>query len=102
MDRLASLRELLKETPGDLFLHYAIALELAAQGNRAEAISRIENIIAENPDYLGAYYQLGQYYEQENNFESAAKIYTAGISVAEKQGNKKTLSELRTALELLD
>src|SRR5574337_999883 len=101
MDRLSALRELLKETPGDPFLHYAIALEIAARGNRAEAIERIQKLLEEKPGYLGAYYQLGQFYEQENNFEAAAKTYEAGIEIAKQQRNLKTLGELRTALDLI-
>ena len=102
MDRLTALTEMLKENPHDPFLQYGIALEYASKGDVPEAIARIEKLLSEHPDYLGAYYQLGQYYEIEDNSEEAIDTYRRGIMLAEKQGNKKTLGELRSALELLD
>jgi Tfp pilus assembly protein PilF len=101
MNRLAALLEMLAESPNDSFLRYGIALEYAKADDRKKAIQLIEELIVDQPEYLGAYYQLGQYYEQENESEKAADIYQRGMTLAEKQGNKKTLGELKTALEML-
>src|ERR1041385_4942437 len=97
-DRLSQLEELLKDDPHDSFLQYGIALELAKKGNVPEAISRIEKLLSEKPDYIGAYYQLGQYYEAEGNNEEAIDTYKKGILVAQKINNVKTMNELREAL----
>ncbi len=102
MDRLAQLELLLKEDPNDPFLHYGIALEYAARGDKNEAITRIEKLLAENPDYLGAYYQLGQLYEQTQQNEKALATYRTGAALAQKTGNKKTLGELNEALWMLE
>lgn len=102
MDRLDQLRELLKDDPNDPFLRYAFALEHAARGQRTEAITLIENLLKEQPDYLGAYYQLGQYYEQEGRNDDAIRTYQSGVALAQKQGNKKTLGELNEALWMLE
>lgn len=101
-DRLSQLEELLKADPHDSFLQYGIALEIAKKGNVPEAISRIERLLSEKPDYLGAYYQLGQYYEVEGNSEEAIDIYKKGILLAKKMQNIKTENELRSALENLE
>jgi tetratricopeptide (TPR) repeat protein len=101
-DRLSQLEELLKEDPHDSFLQYGIALEHAKKGNIREAIVRIEKLLSEKPDYLGAYYQLGQYYEAENKTEEAVAIYERGILLARKNKNNKTLNELREALQQLE
>lgn len=102
MTRLSQLEELLREDPNDPFLKYGIALEYAKLGNINEAILRIENLLSEKPDYLGAYYQLGQYYEAVKNFDSAKKIYAKGMLLAKEKKNMKTLNELREALEQLE
>lgn len=102
MDRLSQLEELLREDPTDPFLKYAIALEHGVAGNRSEAIVRLEALLKDEPDYLGAFYQLGQYYEQENQPEKAMDIYRRGMEVANRQKNKKTFGELRSALDLLE
>ena len=101
-DRLSQLEELLKEDPTDSFLQYGIALEYAKKGDVPEAISRIEKLLSEKPDYLGAYYQLGQYYEVEGNNEEAMDIYKRGIILAQQVKNQKTLNELREALQQLE
>jgi len=102
MDRLEELKKLQQDDPHDPFLDYAIALELAKRDQRPGAIARLEELLAKNPDYLGAYYQLGQWYEQESRFPEAKNIYTRGIALAQQKKNQKTLGELRTALDLLD
>ncbi|MBI3511135.1 MAG: tetratricopeptide repeat protein [Bacteroidetes bacterium] len=102
MSRKEQLEELLKEDPRDPFLHYGVALEYAKEGKLKEAIVRLEKLIAENENYLGAYYQLGQFYEKENETEKAKNIYSRGIALAKKQGNRKTEGEMRSALEMLE
>ncbi|CAN5155778.1 hypothetical protein BH09BAC5_BH09BAC5_19380 [soil metagenome] len=101
-ERLQQLQELLREDPHDSFLQYGIALEYAKMGNVPEAIARIEKLLSEKPDYLGAYYQLGQYYEVEDNNEEAIDTYQKGILLAQKTGDQKTFRELREALQQLE
>lgn len=102
MTRLEQLQEMLQKEPLDPFLNYAIALEHAKAGSVAKAISIIEEIIARDENYLGAYYQLGKYYEETGQKEKAISAYRKGIAIAKKQDNRKTLGELSTALMLLD
>jgi tetratricopeptide (TPR) repeat protein len=100
--RLEQLLEMLKAEPQDAFLRYAVALEYEAAGNIAEAILRIESLISDNPDYLGAYYKLGQLLEASDAKEKALDIYKRGAVVAQKQNNTKTLGEINTAILLLE
>jgi tetratricopeptide (TPR) repeat protein len=100
--RLDQLLIMLNETPQDDFLRYAVAVEYSAAGNNTEAISRIESLIADKPDYLGAYYKLGQLHEQNGSVEKALDVYRRGAEVAKKQNNTKTLGEINTAIMLLE
>ncbi len=102
VSRLDQLQQMLTEEPGDSFLQYAVAVEYAVAGNISEAISRIETLIADKPDYLGAYYKLGQLHEQVGATEKAIDVYRRGAEVAKKQNNVKTLGELNTAILLLE
>lgn len=102
MNRKEQLEEMLKEDPKDPFLIYAIALEIAKEGNIKEAASRLERLLEEQPDYLGAYYQLGQFYEKENEEDKAKAVYERGMLLAREKGNNKTEGEIRSALDLLD
>lgn len=100
--RLDQLLVMLQEDPRDSFLRYAVAVEYEAAANTTEAISRIESLLADEPDYLGAYYKLGQLHERNGNAEKALDVYRKGAALARRQNNTKTLGELNTAILLLE
>lgn len=93
---------MLKTDPKDSFLTYALALEYEKEGNIAKAISTIEELMSDDPDYLGAYYKLGQLYEGKDNLEKARKIYKVGIKLADQQKDNKAKGELEEALWLIE
>jgi tetratricopeptide (TPR) repeat protein len=100
--RLKTIQNMLKDEPHDSFLNYALALEYAKEGDIQKAIELIESLLSKNPDYIGAYYQLGKYYEQTGQLQSAINTYNVGITIAQKQNNKKTLGELNEALLMIE
>jgi tetratricopeptide (TPR) repeat protein len=102
MNRLEQLLEMLKSDPHDPFLNYALALEYAKLGSIDTAIHGIEGIILRDENYLGAYYQLGKFYEQSLQPEKAVETYLKGIEIAKKQNNRKALGELNEALMMLE
>ena len=93
---------MLKDEPDDSFLNYALALEYAKANDMDKAIILLEKIIERDANYLGAYYQLGNYYEETGNIHEAIDIYTKGIGIAKQQNNRKTLGELNEALMMLE
>jgi tetratricopeptide (TPR) repeat protein len=99
---MAQLQEMLKQDPSDQFLQYALALEHARMEEYPKAIEIIEGIISNDPQYLGAYYQLGQFYEKTGRANEAISAYKNGINVARQQNNRKTMGELSSALLLLE
>lgn len=102
LSRLEQLLEMLKSEPEDSFLNYALALEYANLNQLNKAIEIIEEVLKKDKNYLGAYYQLGQLYEQVSNTEKAIQTYNNGIQIAKEQKNNKTLSELNQALFLIE
>jgi len=55
-----------------------------------------------DPNYLGAYYQLGKLYEQQNLVEQAIAAYREGIDIAKAQGDRKAQGEMNEALWMLE
>ena len=102
MSRLIQIQEMLKSEPNDSFLNYALALEYAKADDFKKAIKLIEALLIRDENYLGAYYQLGNYYEQVEEKHNAINTYTKGISIAKQQKNNKTLGELNEALLMLE
>ncbi len=100
--RLQQLLQMLETEPNDSFLNYALALEFGKENNFRKAIELIETLLIRDENYLGAYYQLGKYYEQTGNVEKAIATYNKGIAIAKKQNNRKTLGELNEAMMMLE
>jgi tetratricopeptide (TPR) repeat protein len=99
MDRIAKIRDFLKQQPDDSFLQHALALELIKLGQDAEAASLFRAILEREPNYIGSYYHLGKLLERLSDTDGAIAVYEKGMAVAKQAGDNHSLSELRGALE---
>lgn len=102
MTRKEQIQAMLAEQPSDTFLQYALAIEIAKTGDIITAIQHTTKLLKQTPDYLGAYYQLGKWYEAIQDFEAAINTYQQGIKLAATQNNTKAKNELEQALWLIE
>ncbi|MEI6488988.1 MAG: tetratricopeptide repeat protein [Bacteroidota bacterium] len=93
---------MLETEPNDSFLNYGLALEYGKMGEIQKSIELLESLIKRDENYLGAYYQLGKFYELTSEKTKAISTYTKGTAIAKTQNNRKTLSELNEALFMLE
>jgi tetratricopeptide (TPR) repeat protein len=100
-DRLEKLQQLLQRTPDDSFLLYGIGLEHKKLGDAAKAIEYLRRVIAVDPGYCYAYFQIGQVLESSGQNEEARSIYQQGIAAARTKGDAHAESEIQGALEML-
>jgi tetratricopeptide (TPR) repeat protein len=100
--RMEQLIKMLESEPYDSFLNYALSLEYAKINELNKAIQLIEAIITRDKNYLGAYYELGKYYELSGQPGLAIDIYKRGIEIASQQKNRKAQLELNEALLQLE
>ncbi len=101
-DRLELVENMLKKNPKDVFLNYAAALEYLKRDKRNKAKETFKQVLKLDETYVGAYYQLGKIFEEEDNLKKAIKIYQKGRQIAEKQKDQKSFGELTEALMILD
>lgn len=101
MDRKSQIIKLLQDSPEDVFLRYALAMEYMSLGQSEEAINALESLKASHPDYLPIYYQLAKLFETVNRTDEAIQTYEKGMEIAEQSKDRKTFGELRSALEEL-
>lgn len=103
LERLLLLKEMLAENPTDSFCQYALALEYASDpSTQRQAIDVFEKLRKNDPNYLALYYQLGLLYHQQKEKELAKQVLMEGLSLAKKQGNAHTYSELEFLLDDID
>jgi len=102
MGRLELIEEMLKKNKKDVFLNYAAALEYRKIGEIAKSVDLLERIIELDKTYLGAYYQLGQLYEETDRVKKAIAVYRKGRVIAKEKKDEKALGELTESLLMLD
>jgi tetratricopeptide (TPR) repeat protein len=95
--RLDLLLGILKETPTDSFVIFAIAKEYENIGNQNEAIQNYQKLYHLDPDYVGLYFHWGKIHEEMNASDKAIEIYSMGIEVASQQKDGHAERELRAA-----
>lgn len=101
--RIEQIRNMLLKEPEDIFLNYALALELAKNNNSLNmAEQQFKKVLALNKDYIPAYYQLGKLYEEMSDNNLALSTYTIGLQKARDQKNNKAINELGEAIFLLE
>lgn len=98
-DRLQQLRTMLAEEPNDLFLRYAIALELKRAGEMEQAIAALESILKGSPEHIASYYQLALMLGELGRVQDAITVCEAGSLQCLIAGDRKARAEL---LELKD
>jgi len=111
MSRKERIEAMLLENPADAFLRFALAKEREKEGADTSAGSAgpagareiYEQLLQDQPEYVGTYYHLGKTLERLNEPGEAWKIYSEGINVTRRLGEKHAMSELAGArLELGD
>src|SRR5260221_6594664 len=101
MDHKTRLKEFLQATPGDNFLKHALALEYIQIGDDATAGGIFEEILTQDPGYVGSYYHLAKLLERTGDTSAAIQWYEKGMEAARQAGDKHALGELRSAYEEL-
>lgn len=98
-DRIARLKEFLKDSPNDSFLNHALALEYVKIEDDRAAKDVFEQNLAKHPDYVATYYHLAKLLERLNETKQALAIYERGMAIAKAANDMHSYSELQSAYE---
>ncbi len=101
-DRLKQLFALLEQSQADSFILYAIATENVAVEDYSAAITWFDKVLEVDPSYLGVFLHKARCLEKIGNEAEAIACLKAGMEIAQKQNDLKTLGELRSELEFLE
>ena len=102
MDRIEKLKEFIAADSTDNFSKHALALEYIKLGDDKMARTFFEEILQQDPGYIGSYYHLGKLLERNGESKAALDVYQQGMVQAQKAGNAHALGELRSAYEELE
>ena len=101
-ERLTFLRQSLMANAEDTFARYALALELTRAGQPGEAWEHFRYLLEHHPDYSAAYYQAGTLLANQGRMDDARRVFTEGVEVTRRLGQKHAESELIAALDGLE
>jgi tetratricopeptide (TPR) repeat protein len=96
--RLAFLEQHTAAGNADSFAFYGLGMEYRKEGRVDDAIATFEKLKAKDPDYLPMYLMAGQALLDAGRGDEARTWLEAGIGIATRKGDGKTLGELESAL----
>lgn len=94
MPSLAQLEKLLALEPGDPFLLYGMAQELARLDRHEEALTLYDRCLAADPSYLYAYFHKARSLESLDRLDDAKTVLRTGLAHAERSHDAHAASEL--------
>ena len=97
--RIALLRTLAAESPGDATTQFLLGRELASAGRAAEAATAFAAAIVADAAYTAAYRQLGNALETAGRADEAADVYRRGAEVAARTQDLQAGKEMRAFLK---
>jgi predicted Zn-dependent protease len=96
--RLAMLESLTSSGKADAFAWYGLGMEYRREGRRDEAVRTFQTLRSKHPEYLPLYLMAGQTLTEAGRLDDAREWLSAGIGLAQMQGNSHALGELESAI----
>ncbi len=100
--KIPTLAARVRENPNDSLSKFALALELLKLNQISKAKLLFEDIVHNDPGYVGVYYHLAKLYTEINENKKALETYKEGIRIAEQSNDEHSKSELKGALLALE
>jgi thioredoxin-like negative regulator of GroEL len=101
MPRREQLEALLAEDPQDVFLNYALAMQLIGVGDSSGGMARLERVMELDPNYVPAYFQCAQAQALLGNTSRSLELLRKGIDRARAAGDQHAVEEMGSLLAQL-
>lgn len=92
--RRARIEAMLADDPGDVFLRYSLALEMASAGETERAIAILGELAAATPPYVPAFHMAGRHLAAHGRHDEARRFLRDGIEEARRQGQDHAAGEM--------
>ncbi|MCO6438700.1 MAG: tetratricopeptide repeat protein [Phycisphaerae bacterium] len=102
MPRRDQLEKMLQAEPGDVFLNFALAMELLKNGETDTALHQFDRVIELDRNYVAAYFQKAQLLSELGRTADARAVLESGLHAARNVGDSHAEMELGDFLAQLD
>ncbi|MBX3441083.1 MAG: tetratricopeptide repeat protein [Planctomyces sp.] len=94
MTRLEKLQEMLRDSPDDEFLVYALGMEFASAERHADALQAFARVIDLDPQHHAAMFQQAQLLVRMGRLEEARRAAATGAAAARNRGDQHAADEI--------
>ncbi len=101
MTRREKLEALLADSPDDVFLRYALAMELDKEEQHEASLSRLRELQSNDPPYVPAFFMAAQQLVRLSRIDEARAALRDGIERARQQGDAHAAGEMSELLASL-
>jgi len=101
MSRRDKIEAMLADDPGDVFLRYSLAMELAKEGDHDASLERLAALTRDDPPYVPAYFMAAQQLAQLDRVTEARERLRDGIEEARRQRDTHAAGEMSEFLASL-
>lgn len=96
--RREKIESMLRDDPGDVFLRYSLALEMASAGESAASLEILESLARDTPAYVPAFHMAGRQLVALGRLDEARRVLREGIEAARGQSNAHAAGEMSELL----
>jgi tetratricopeptide (TPR) repeat protein len=98
-NRLEKLQEMLAESPKDIFLNYALAIEYKGLSQFDNALKQLNAVFLLDENHIPNLYQLGVYWMEKSENEKALLYLEKGLQIAKQKKELKTANEFQALID---
>ena len=102
MSRREQLETMLADSPDDVFLRYALAMEWENEEEHEQSLELHRGLMNQSPPYVPSFFMSGQQLADLDRIDEAKQTLEQGIAHAEEQGDLHAVAEMRSFLDSLD
>jgi tetratricopeptide (TPR) repeat protein len=99
--RIETIRAMLTDNPGDVFLLYSLGMEEASAGRLDLAAEALGECITADGDYLPARIELAKVLRSAGELDQARESFEGALELADRQGDTHSADSIRGQLEAL-
>ncbi len=101
MSRRRKLEQMLEKNPNDVFLNFALGMELGKEGLVVEALDRYGRVLQLDPTYYPAYAQKADILVGLGRRDEARAALQTGIDAAKAAGDTHAADQMQTRIDFL-
>ena len=101
MNRRQKIEAMLADEPQDMFLRYSLAMELRSEGENERSLQLLDQLIAESPPCIPAFFMAAQQLVDLDRIEGARDYLRRGIDQARSHGDFHAAAEMSELLSSL-